>query len=149
MIALPAQRPSFAETQPLLFGRLIVSWDCTRRVPGSKGAPVLQRARLTVIVEPFDDMHVAVEACVEVNGARVKTVKPPASHACSMAAAAGLIHLDIAGAHGERLLALTFTQDRARLVFAQTSMLARADMADGSCDRPVLETSGVRVAQSV
>jgi hypothetical protein len=80
-----------------------------------------------------------IEAYVEVENQRVRTVLHPTARPYVITLAAGLTHIDIAGSKGERLLGLSIADEDHRLVYVHTSLLREAGMPAGACDRPLLQ----------
>jgi hypothetical protein len=140
-------RPDLAR----LFGqRFALSWACLRRARDIGAASrLLQRVDLTITLQPVDHAHALLEAWIECEGVRQRSIHPPLTRPCAMSYAGGLFNVDMPGPDGGRLLALSVDIEAHRVAYAQLALLRHAGFTGGTYSPPALHNTGEqRVSQS-
>jgi hypothetical protein len=117
--------------------RRVIVWSCTRKAGVGNGR-MLERLEFVLSVQPLDRGHAMVEAWLESQGDRLRTIHPSRQHRCQMADGSGMLHIDASDEHGECLamLSLASRGDREQLLYAQTALLAQAGFLAGGYDAP-------------
>lgn len=149
--------PGRPDVATCLGERHTLSWTCVRRVhdAGDSDRP-LEHLRLSLIVQPLDHAHALLEAWCERGGGGVggeggshRSIQPPVRRPCTLTVSGGMLHLDMPGTNGDRLLSLTINLESRRVAYAQTTLLHDASFTGGTYDPPALQTAATHcIAQS-